>query len=415
MGDAPNFFLLTKDGQQVLDQAAVVAAGEKHEQIQPTDLLAALLTLPGTLVLKVLDRLSIDVAALRATVGAPTTLPTVTAGTAAKTPPGLSKEAAAVVGYASKEAQHLGHGQVDAIHLLMGFLYESGAPAYATLTAGGLSLYELRQQLMGQKATFSATPARPSAAGLRPSPVFLVPVLLMIGAGVALLRGLPEGWVSGVTFVFVMSGWITALCIHEFGHALVAYLGGDTSVRDKGYLTLNPLKYTHPFYSLVIPLIFMISGGIGLPGAAVYVNRFALRNAWWDRLTSAGGPLGTVAFILLTMWPFAFNWWAWVTPQNFQFWPALAFMGFLQVTALVFNLIPLPPLDGWGILAPSFSWEMRVRISQFGSFSLLLLFILLNSNSSFTDQFWMFVFRVAGWFNLPYEMISIGFEQFSFW
>ena len=415
MGDSPNFFLLTKDGQQVLDQAAVVAAGEKHEQIQPTDLLAALLTLPGTLVLKVLDRLSIDVAALRATVGAPTTLPTVTAGTAAKTPPGLSKEAAAVVGYASKEAQHLGHGQVDAIHLLMGFLYESSAPAYATLTAGGLSLYELRQQLMGQKATFSAPPSRPSTAGLRPSPVFLVPVLLMIGAGVALLRGLPEGWVSGVTFVFVMSGWITALCIHEFGHALVAYLGGDTSVRDKGYLTLNPLKYTHPFYSLVIPLIFMISGGIGLPGAAVYVNRFALRNAWWDRLTSAGGPLGTIAFILMTMWPFAFNWWAWVTPQNFQFWPALAFMGFLQVTALVFNLIPLPPLDGWGILAPSFSWEMRVRISQFGSFSLLLLFILLNSNSSFTDQFWMFVFRVAGWFNLPYEMISIGFEQFSFW
>ena len=415
MGDAPNFFLLTKDGQQVLDQAAVVAAGEKHEQIQPTDLLAALLTLPGTLVLKVLDRLSIDLTALRATVGAPATIATVTAGTAAKTPPGLSKEAAAVVGYASKEAQHLGHGQVDAIHLLMGFLYESSAPAYATLTAGGLSLYELRQQLMGQKATFSATPARPSAAGLRPSPVFLVPVLLMIGAGVALLRGLPESWVSGVTFVFVMSGWITALCIHEFGHALVAYLGGDTSVRDKGYLTLNPLKYTHPFYSLVIPLIFMISGGIGLPGAAVYVNRFALRNAWWDRLTSAGGPLGTIAFILMTMWPFAFNWWAWVTPQNFQFWPALAFMGFLQVTALVFNLIPLPPLDGWGILAPSFSWEMRVRISQFGSFSLLLLFILLNSNSSFTDQFWMFVFRVASWFNLPYEMISIGFEQFSFW
>ena len=415
MGDAPNFFLLTKDGQQVLDQAALVAAGENHEPIQPADLLAALLTLPGTLVLKVLDRLSIDVAALRATVGAPTTLPTVTTGTTAKTPPGLSKEAAAVVGYASKEAQHLGHGQVDAIHLLMGFLYESSAPAYATLTAGGLSLYELRQQLMGQKATFSAPPTRPSTAGLRPSPVFLVPVLLMIGAGVALLRGLPESWVSGVTFIFVMSGWITALCIHEFGHALVAYLGGDTSVRDKGYLTLNPLKYTHPFYSLVIPLIFMISGGIGLPGAAVYVNRFALRNAWWDRLTSAGGPVGTIAFILLTMWPFAFNWWAWVTPQNFQFWPALAFMGFLQVTALVFNLIPLPPLDGWGILAPSFSWEMRVRISQFGSFSLLLLFILLNSNSSFTDQFWMFVFRVASWFNLPYEMISIGFEQFSFW
>ncbi len=411
MADSPNFFLLTKDGQRVLDNAGALAISQNHEQTQPSDLLAALLITPGTLALKVLEKLTIDLAALRHAANAPTAplapLP--------KTAPALSKEGAAVLGYASKEAQHLGHGQVDALHLLMGFLYESDTPANATLTAAGISLYELRQQLIGQKDNFQPSSERPSTAGLRPSPVFFVPLTLMIGAGVALFRGLPESWVTGATFLFAMGGWITALCIHEFGHALVAYLGGDTSVRDKGYLTLNPLKYTHPFFSLVIPLIFMISGGIGLPGAAVYINRFALRNAWWDRLTSAGGPLGTLAFIVLTMWPFAFDWWAWVTPENFQFWPALAFMGFLQVTALIFNLIPLPPLDGWGIIAPSFSWETRVRVSQFGSFSLLLLFILLNSSSTFTEQFWRFVFRVAGWFNLPYEMIGIGFEQFSFW
>lgn len=411
MSDSPNFFLLTRDGQRVLDNAAAVAHAERHEQTQPDDLLTAVLNTPGTLVLKVLERLPIDLASLRQTVGA-TALP---AGAPPKVPPGLAKESAAVLGYASKEAQHLGHGQVDAIHILMGFLYESSTPLYATLTAAGLSLYELRQQFIGQKTTFQSATKSPSVAGWRPSPVFLVPLLLMIGTGIALWRGLPESWVTGVTFGFAMSGWITAVCIHEFGHALIAYLGGDTSVRDKGYLTLNPLKYTHPFFSLVIPLIFMVSGGIGLPGAAVYIDRFALRNAWWDRMTSAGGPIGTVIFIVLTMWPFAFDWWGWVTPANFQFWPALAFMGFLQVTALVFNLIPLPPLDGWGIIAPSFTWETRIRVSQYGSFSLLLLFILLNSNSSFTDQFWMFVFRVAGWFNLPYEMIAIGFEQFSFW
>lgn len=411
MTDSPNFFLLTKDGQRVLDGAAALAASQTHTEIQSADLLAALLVTPGTLALKVLERLAVDLDALRRAVNAPTTA----LGAPPKVAPTPAKETATVLGYASKEAQHLGHGQVDAIHLLMGFLYETSTPTYATLSAAGLSLYELRQQLVGQKSNFQAKNERPSTAGLRPSPVFLVPLLLMVGSAVALFRGLPEQWVNGTTFLFAMSGWITALCIHEFGHALVAYLGGDTSVRDKGYLTLNPLKYTHPFYSLVIPLIFMISGGIGLPGAAVYVDRFALRNAWWDRMTSAGGPLGTVVFIMLTMWPFAFDWGAWITPQNFYFWPALAFMGFLQVTALVFNLIPLPPLDGWGIIAPSFSWEARVRISQFGSFSLLLLFILLNSSSSFTERFWMFVFRVAGWFNLPYEMIAIGFEQFSFW
>ncbi|MEZ4675475.1 MAG: hypothetical protein R2932_14680 [Caldilineaceae bacterium] len=90
-------------------------------------------------------------------------------------------------------------------------------------------------------------------------------------------------------------------------------------------------------------------------------------------------------------------------------------MGFLQVTALIFNLIPLPPLDGWGIISPSFSWETRVKVSQYGSFSLLILFVMLNSNSGFTETFWSFVMRVALWFNLPPFMIMQGFQQFSLW
>ncbi|WP_233220817.1 hypothetical protein [Chlorogloea sp. CCALA 695] len=45
--------------------------------------------------------------------------------------------------------------------------------------------------------------------------------------------------------IFVCVGWILSVCLHEFDHAIVAYWGGDTSVKDKGYLTLNPLKYTN--------------------------------------------------------------------------------------------------------------------------------------------------------------------------
>jgi Zn-dependent protease len=65
-----------------------------------------------------------------------------------------------------------------------------------------------------------------------------------------------------ITFLVVLVGWIFSLCLHEFSHALVAYYGGDTSVRDKGYLTFNPLKYTHPLYSIVLPLLFLVMGGI---------------------------------------------------------------------------------------------------------------------------------------------------------
>ena len=67
------------------------------------------------------------------------------------------------------------------------------------------------------------------------------------------------------TFLVVLIGWIFSLTLHEFMHAFVAYQGGDWTVREKGYLTFNPLKYTHPVYSILLPLLFLFLGGLGLP------------------------------------------------------------------------------------------------------------------------------------------------------
>ena len=58
--------------------------------------------------------------------------------------------------------------------------------------------------------------------------------------------------------VIVLAGWIFTLCFHEFSHALVAYAGGDKSVKKKGYLTFNPVRYMHPFLSLVLPVLRII-------------------------------------------------------------------------------------------------------------------------------------------------------------
>ena len=148
-------------------------------------------------------------------------------------------------------------------------------------------------------------------------------------------------------FLIVLVGWIFSLCLHEFSHALVAYYGGDTSVREKGYLTFNPLKYTHPVYSIVMPLIFLALGGIGLPGGAVYIETWRIRDRKWLSAVSLAGPSANllVAFILGVLLSF--------TPLGqASIAPALSFLAYLQVTAVVFNLIPLPPLDGFGILAP---------------------------------------------------------------
>ena len=82
-----------------------------------------------------------------------------------------------------------------------------------------------------------------------------------------------------MTFIFVLVGWIFSLCLHEFAHAAVAFAGGDTSVREKGYLTFNPLRYVDPIASLFVPLVFLLLGGIGL-------------------LLAAGGIYGVVSYVV---------------------------------------------------------------------------------------------------------------------
>ncbi len=147
-------------------------------------------------------------------------------------------------------------------------------------------------------------------------------------------------------FLFVTVGWVFSVCLHEFGHAFVAYQGGDYTVRDKGYLTLNPIHYTDPFYSLVLPVVFLFMGGIGLPGGAVYINDHLLRSKAWRTGVSLAGPAMNLLLAVLLCVPF------WLGLIDMRFAPALAFLIELQLSAVLFNLIPIPPLDGFRALSP---------------------------------------------------------------
>ncbi len=102
-----------------------------------------------------------------------------------------------------------------------------------------------------------------------------------------------------MTFLVVLIGWVFSLCLHEFAHAFVAYQGGDFTVRDKGYLTFNPLKYTHPVYSLLFPMLFLLMGGIGLPGGAVYIEKWRLRSKTWETAVSLAGPAANALLALV--------------------------------------------------------------------------------------------------------------------
>jgi Zn-dependent protease len=165
----------------------------------------------------------------------------------------------------------------------------------------------------------------------------------------------------------VIIGWVMSVTLHEFAHGIVAYWGGDYTIRERGGLTLNPLQYVDPMMSIVLPIIFLLMGGIPLPGGATYVRRDLLRSRFWDSAVSAAGPLmNLILFSILAYFlsP-GFGWLdmskqagEWTTTQKF-----VGAMCILQLLSVILNLIPVPPLDGFGIIAPYLPHETRVKLS----------------------------------------------------
>jgi Zn-dependent protease len=213
-----------------------------------------------------------------------------------------------------------------------------------------------------------------------------------------------------MTFIIVLIGWIFSLCLHEFAHAFVAYHGGDYTVREKGYLTFNPLKYTHPVYSLLLPLLFLVAGGIGLPGGAVYIERWRLRGPRWESAVSLAGPAANalLALVLGVVLRFA--------PANGTgIWPALAFLGLLQVSAVVLNLIPLPPFDGFGVLEPHLPPDVRMRLAETRGMLSWVVFLVLWYVPFVSNLFWGFVGLLARLVGVPLQLAVLGLDQFLFW
>jgi Zn-dependent protease len=207
----------------------------------------------------------------------------------------------------------------------------------------------------------------------RISPVFVGLLAVTAVSGWATWSGFARG--SGVAvFVFVTSAWIVSLCLHEYAHARTALHSGDISVGAKGYLTLNPLKYTHALLSIVLPVIFVIMGGIGLPGGAVFIERGRIRGRWRHSLISAAGPLTNVLFAVVCTAPF------WLhaldgVPLEFRY--ALAFLALLQVTAAILNFLPVPGLDGYGVIEPWLSHGVKRQMEPIAPFGLLAVFAIL--------------------------------------
>ncbi|MCX4453692.1 site-2 protease family protein [Streptomyces sp. NBC_01340] len=244
----------------------------------------------------------------------------------------------------------------------------------------------------------------------RISPVFVGILAVTAVTGWATWTGFAEQ--AGVAvFLFVTAAWIVSLCLHEYAHARTALHSGDITVGAKGYLSLNPLVYTHALLSIVLPVLFVIMGGIGLPGGAVFIERGRIRGRWRHSLISAAGPLTNVLFAAVCTAPF------WLhaldgVPDTFRY--ALAFLALLQVTAAILNFLPVPGLDGYGVIEPWLSYNVKRQVEPFAPFGLLAVFAVLwipSVNTAFFDA----IYSILGALGIDDVQRYCGQNLYRFW
>ncbi|MEU0881141.1 site-2 protease family protein [Lentzea sp. NPDC005914] len=245
-------------------------------------------------------------------------------------------------------------------------------------------------------------------SAVRPSPLFLgLLAATAAGAALTLLEG-DVAIISG-TILFVLAGWAVTLCLHEFGHAAVAYKGGDFSVRDKGYLTLDIRRYTDPVLSIVLPLVLLAFGGIPLPGGAVWINHHALRSKKIESLVSLAGPvtnlvLGVILAGIVTLFS---------PPAALA--GAISYLALLQVIAFVLNILPIPGLDGWGVLEPFMSYKAQQFGQKARPWAPLILFALLIAFAEVNRLFFALASTVFELVGGDTSSAGSGVVAFMFW
>lgn len=162
-----------------------------------------------------------------------------------------------------------------------------------------------------------------------------------------------EGIFDKVLDIVIILGVILiSMTLHELMHGFVAYKLGDDTAKLNGRLTLNPIKHLDPIYSVVLPLLMFLVGGTVFGGAKpVPVNSRNLKwKEWGMALVAVAGPLTNVILAFLAFMIRFFLIKSLGTGLNETVDLILSYFVMVNLGFAVFNMIPIPPLDGSRVL-----------------------------------------------------------------
>lgn len=206
--------------------------------------------------------------------------------------------------------------------------------------------------------------------------------------------------------------FIMAVVFHEYAHGFVANRWGDTTAKDAGRLTLNPVPHMDPIGTVLFPLINMLTGMNILFGWARPVpidpRKFRKYRPGLFWVSLAGPGMNFILAILSAAIFCAIQ--VWVSPEFYLFEPLTRMAGVsvtLNYALGIFNLIPLPPLDGSKMIESFLSYNATRKYEQLARYSFFILMALLLTGAISVLRYpIMFcsnltLFGMARLFNLP--------------
>jgi len=162
-----------------------------------------------------------------------------------------------------------------------------------------------------------------------------------------------------------------------------------------------------------LPVVFMALGGIGLPGGAVYIDRSLLRSRWWGTAVSLAGPAMNLLLIALLGAAFRTGLIP-PDPSNLST-ISLAFLLRLEVYALILNLLPVPPLDGFQAIAPWLPDDLRERLYGFANTGMFAVFMVLWFVPPAGKAFSAIVSAICEVAGVETLWAALGYRAFRFW